>query len=615
MQRMAFLVCLVTIALAWGGNSSPNAQESSPATDRAKTDHPDPADETDRSPVDLALSPDGSWLVTANETSNSVSLVSVTDRKVLDELFIGEHPAFVALCPDGQTVLVSCEYSGEVAVLNVASNRLKRVGNIPVGFEPCGIAVAPAGSKAYIGLVATGEVAEVDWKALTVLRKFKAGLWPRYLTISPDGNRLAVGCAGEAKIVTLDAATGNVLHENALTGGINFGHMQASADGKLAYFPWMVYRSNPITAGNIRLGWVLASRIGRVRLDEEAYREAISLDVPREAVADPHGLALSRDEERLVVSAPGTHELLVYHLPELPFIGTGGPGDLIDRKLLGNVDVFFRLELGGRPMGLEMADDSRTLYVANSLKNSVQVVDVVEGTIKGEIPLGGPETQSLARKGEAIFYDGRRSLDHWYSCHSCHQQGGTNARPMDTQNDGSDMTFKTVLPLQNISHTKPWTWHGWQEDLDAAMKKSMTSTMLGPNPTPDDVAALIAYLETLKLPRNPFREKDGSLSAQAQRGKAIFESDKAGCATCHTGDYFTDGKVHDVGLGSEDDKYQGFNTPTLVGVYRRVRFLHHGRAKSLEDLLTGLHAPSKVAGTEDLTEAELKDLIAYLKSL
>src|SRR5687768_2761538 len=131
MQRMAFLVCLVTIALAWGGNSSPNAQESPAASDRPKTTAPNPAQEPDRSPVDLALSPDGAWLVTANETSNTISLVSVSDRKVLDEISIGEHPAFIAICPDAQTVLVSCEYSGEVAVLNVAANRLKVVGSIP----------------------------------------------------------------------------------------------------------------------------------------------------------------------------------------------------------------------------------------------------------------------------------------------------------------------------------------------------------------------------------------------------------------------------------------------------------------------------------------------------
>ena len=61
--------------------------------------------------------------------------------------------------------------------------------------------------------------------------------------------------------------------------GLNLGHMQASADGKYVYFPWMNYRHRPITAGNIRQGWVLASRIARVRLDGPARREAIALTI------------------------------------------------------------------------------------------------------------------------------------------------------------------------------------------------------------------------------------------------------------------------------------------------------------------------------------------------
>ena len=129
----------------------------------------------------------------------------------------------------------------------------------------------------------------------------------------------------------------------------------------------MVYRTNPITVGNIRRGWVLASRIGRVKLDGPSYREAISLDVPGKAVADPHDLVISDDQEWLVASASGTHELLIYRLSEMPFIAQGGPGDLIDRRLQYNRDFFDRIDLGGRPMGLRMADDSRTVYVANFL--------------------------------------------------------------------------------------------------------------------------------------------------------------------------------------------------------------------------------------------------------
>ena len=35
---------------------------------------------SDRSPVDLVLSPDGEWLITANQTSHTLSLVRTSGR-------------------------------------------------------------------------------------------------------------------------------------------------------------------------------------------------------------------------------------------------------------------------------------------------------------------------------------------------------------------------------------------------------------------------------------------------------------------------------------------------------------------------------------------------------
>ncbi|MCP4787667.1 MAG: hypothetical protein GY903_20395 [Fuerstiella sp.] len=570
---------------------------------------------TDRSPVDLALSPDGQWLVTVNETSDSVSLIRTKDRLVVDEIVCGRHPADIEICPDGQTVLVSGSWSGDITILKIVGGRLKRTGVINVGFEPCGLAVSTEGDRAYVGLVATSQVAELDLKTQSVSRRFDVGYWPRYLTLSPDGSRLAVGCGGAGRIDVIDPATGETLYDEPLANGINLGHMISSADGTYAYFTWMVYRTNPINVGNLRRGWLLASRIGRVRLDGSSYREAISLDVPRMAVADPHGIVISHDESRLVASAAGTHELLVYRLRDLPFVGVGGPGDLIDRRLQNDQDRFHRIDVGGRPMGLRMADDSRTVYVANYFRNSVQLVDLESRTVSAEIDLGGPQEMSLARRGMQIFHDGKRSLDQWYSCHSCHQYSGINCRPMDTMNDGTEMTLKTVLPLYGVSKTGPWTWHGWQNDLESAMHMSMTSTMLGQDPSDRDVRALLTYLDTLEAPPNPFRNSDGSLSDAARRGKHVFTSVKAGCADCHNGPHFTDGKIHDVGLGSDKDHYAGYNTPSLLGVYRKVRLLHTGRARSLERVVTDLHSPEKVVGGGQLTEQETADLIEYLKSL
>jgi YVTN family beta-propeller protein len=266
-------------------------------------------------------------------------------------------------------------------------------------------------------------------------------------------------------------------------------------------------------------------------------------------------------------------------------------------------------------MGLRIAPDDRTVYIANYLDNSVQAVDLAERKVTQRVSLGGPAEPSLARKGESIFYDGKRSLDQWYSCHSCHYEGGGNAVPIDTLNDGSAVTFKTVLPLFDLDKTPPWTWHGWQTDLDKAMYKSLTDTMLGKQPTKDDIDATIAFLKTLERAPNPFRQPDGSLTAAAERGRKVFESENASCINCHNGPYFTDGEIHDVGLGSSRDRYRGFNTPSLLGVYRKVELLHDGRVSTLDELLTGPHNPAKVTGKGELSDAERRDLIEYLKSL
>ncbi len=575
---------------------------------------PEETAQPDRSPVDLVITADNRWLITANETANTISLVDLSSGVVVAEAACGEKPAQVALTPDGRRVLVTTIDGGELRVFDLGDGQITPAGAARLGFEPRGVAVAPDGKRAYVALTAAHVVAVVDLATLAVTSRIEVDQWPSYLDVTPDGRRLAVGCSGSRSVSVVDTQTQETLFSESFDG-INSGHLRVSADGDFVYLPFMVYRHNPITARNIRLGWVLATRIGRIKLAGPARRQAISLDPPGKAVSDPHGLALTRDEQWMVCTGSGTHELLVYKLPGLPFQDYGGPGDHIDRDLARDRERFYRIDLGGRPMGVRFGGDQRRAFVANYLLNCVQEVDLDERRVVRTIDLGGPPAPSLARRGEAIFYDGRRSLDQWYSCHSCHYDGGGNAVTMDTRNDGSEYTFKTAPNLYNVTKTPPWTWHGWQRDLRDAMHKSMTVTMLGPKPSDEDVEALLAWLEKIQPPPNPYRLPDGSLNAAAQRGKRVFESEQAGCANCHSGLYFTDGQIHDVGLGSDRDAYDGFNTPSLLYAHKKVRYLHNGRAKSLEEVLTKYHKPAEVSGKGELSEGELADLIEYVKSL
>jgi cytochrome c peroxidase len=235
-------------------------------------------------------------------------------------------------------------------------------------------------------------------------------------------------------------------------------------------------------------------------------------------------------------------------------------------------------------------------------------VDFESAKVTSTIPLGGPDKPSLARRGEVIFYDAKRSFNQWYSCHSCHTDGHTNGGLFDTLNDGRYENLKKVLSLRDVTRTGPWTWHGWQNDLRDSLQKSFESTMRGPAPSVEDLDALTAFLGTLDfVPASPVN------TDAARRGEQLFRAKR--CSACHKAPNFTSDEVYEVGLESPEDEYKGFNPPSLRGVGRRAPFLHDGRARTLHDALKVHHRLSLINGESNLTDNELTDLIKYLKSL
>src|SRR5688500_10259973 len=63
------------------------------------------AAELDRSPVELVLTADEKWLLTANQTADSVSLIDLTTGKVAAEVPCGRRPSAIVLTPNEQHVL------------------------------------------------------------------------------------------------------------------------------------------------------------------------------------------------------------------------------------------------------------------------------------------------------------------------------------------------------------------------------------------------------------------------------------------------------------------------------------------------------------------------------
>jgi len=114
------------------------------------------------------------------------------------------------------------------------------------------------------------------------------------------------------------------------------------------------------------------------------------------------------------------------------------------------------------------------------------------------------------------------------------------------------------------------------------------------------------------------------LSESAKRGQAVFQSAETRCAECHSGPFYTDSRpekpfrLHDVGTGSEDATEKlgpRYDTPSLLGLYRSAPYLHHGKATTLEEVLTKYNPEDRHGKTSHLSPGQVSDLVEFLRSL
>src|SRR5213593_1629863 len=97
-RRFAFVVfsCLAFLCAEFPGRSA--------------GDKPEPH----RSPMDLSVLPGGALVLTANHTSDTVSLVDLEAGKVVAEQPCGRKPVAVACSRDGRLAAVSNLWSGTI---------------------------------------------------------------------------------------------------------------------------------------------------------------------------------------------------------------------------------------------------------------------------------------------------------------------------------------------------------------------------------------------------------------------------------------------------------------------------------------------------------------------
>ena len=253
-------------------------------------------EEPHRSPIDVVLLPGGKFALSANSTSNSVSLIDLVNGKVLAEMPCGRKPSAVACSRDGTRAAVSNLWSGTLSLFEIQENQLKPVGEVRTGGMPRGIVFAPNGDSLYVALSSADEVARINWKTHEVQKRWPAPREPFRLALTRDGQFLAAVSARSAHARCWDTKSGKQLWERAIVDGFNVHGLTFSPDDKELIAAHVHDRHHSIAVHNIREGWALNSRLSRFTVvpEKQADYWQIGLDIRGKAVGDPCAAALVR---------------------------------------------------------------------------------------------------------------------------------------------------------------------------------------------------------------------------------------------------------------------------------------------------------------------------------
>jgi len=300
-------------------------------------------------------------------------------------------------------------------------------------------------------------------------------------------------------------------------------------------------------------------------------------------------------------------------------------------------------------------------------------------------------TEAKVRLGRRLFYDTRLSGNGTYACASCHQQklAFTDGRPHALGSTGQSHA-RSAMSLTNVAFNASY---GWADPKTRTLEAQMAVPMFNEHPiemgikgnenaivarltsdpadvrlfeeafprqpvTLDTIVKAIASFErTLisinsPLDRYLYRDDRTALSAAAQRGMALFFSDRLACAQCHAGFNLSGPTLHDgsadnaptfhnTGLfnvdgrggypasdrGVFDTTHLGldmgrFRAPTLRNVAVTAPYMHDGSIATLAEVIDhyasgGVQSPVKSPRLKGftITDAETNDVIAFLNSL
>ncbi len=593
-----------------------------------------------KTPLNLALRPGGREIYVTCEAAYSVIVVDPATRRKVAEIPVGGQPMDVAFHPSGNLAYVSNRLDDSVSVIDAEARKV--IATIAVGDEPHGLMTDRSGRYLYVLNTSSNDISVIDTATLAEVKRLEAGRGPWSLALSPDGSRLLATnmfshfvpyrqpSVSEVTVIQTEQA---IIDDRIMVPDTNLVQGVAwHPSGKYALVT-MLRTKNLVPMTRMMQGWTLTNGLGILWADGRV--DQVLLDEPGISFPDPIGLAITPDGRYALVSSSGSDRVAVVDLEKLvAMLEAADPKERTEifPNHLGKATEFVVAHIPTKdcPRGLLIMPDGKTAFVANSLDDSLTVIDLAEKKAVERIDLGGPKEITKVRYGERLFHSAKVSFRRQLSCHSCHPDGHVDGLTYDIEEDGpgggigKDPVDNRTL--RGILDTAPFKWSGINPSLSrqCGPRLSVFFTRLAPF-TPEQLDALDTYICTSPRPPNRYRPVGAPLTDAQRRGREMFYRTKKNdgtpipkelqCATCHFPPLYTDRNMHDVGSRGPFDSHAKFDAPHLNNIYDSAPYLHDGKAATLEEIWTVYNPYDTHGVTNDMTKDQLNDLIEYLKTL
>ena len=522
----------------------------------------------------------------ADRDHDRIAVVRTDSMEVIATIATPAEPYGVALTPDRAQLLVATIADRALVAYDVATGAER--WRAPLAAEPRGLAVSPDGTRALVAYLTTGTIGQIDLSATHATEQLAL------VTQAGRGRMMGKRAAMLARRHRL--AMPVVAHEGEGEAFARAAFAVTFLGDRQAVAPFQ--REVPVqtTDQSERVGSYgggsespLHHELAMFGFGDGQVTEAAA-SLP---VHQPHALAWDATRDALYVAGLGDDRVFQIKrasqgaatgglLIPLPSRGGCGPDGLAIGPT-GDVLVWCAFTRSVERMTIAV-DESQT-----------QTLRVAQGPT-----LVASAMTTKQHAGYQLFHvaDERISQSGNLACASCHP---------DNRADGlswriEKRALQTPLIAGRMVGTHPFKWDG----TDPTLRDSLQSTMrrLGGNGlSAAETDQLAAYLEATPAPRTPTRDV-----AQVARGKAVFDAE--GCRSCHDGPAYTDRERHKLtGSLAKSD------TPSLIGLAASAPYYHDGSAATLESLLRDRAAVHGMVDTAKLTDAQLKDLTAFLESL